>query len=343
MPAHVHALRQVRHSGLRLVPARRRRDRRDRRGPVDVVPRRQPFPGGDRDLHRAPRPASSITRLWGVGCPTRWAAANQNLPTFVNIGRPSSPVQLTGGYLGATVAATPFQPGDTPIPNLYPPGNQQRGRARAADAGAAGTEPGVPRALRASTPTSRRASQAYELAARMQLTAPDGRRFLPGAAARARPLRHRRKGDRRLRPAAAAGAPAGGKGRPLHPDLPRRRRQRRLGRARRHEDPRAPLPRDRQADRRPDPRPEAARHARLHAGRSGPASSAAARGRRTPPAAITTPRLHGLAGRRRRQGRHRSTAPPTTWATRRSSTRTITATCTPRSFISWGSTIARWR
>ncbi len=48
-------------------------------------------------------------------------SANKNLPTFVNIGRPSSPVQVTGGYLGATVAATPFQPGDTPIPNLYPP------------------------------------------------------------------------------------------------------------------------------------------------------------------------------------------------------------------------------
>src|SRR5213592_4240720 len=48
-------------------------------------------------------------------------SANRNLPTFVNIGRPSSPVQLTGGYLGATSAATPFRSGDTPIPNLYPP------------------------------------------------------------------------------------------------------------------------------------------------------------------------------------------------------------------------------
>ncbi|HEY2146516.1 MAG TPA: DUF1501 domain-containing protein, partial [Pirellulales bacterium] len=47
--------------------------------------------------------------------------ANKNLPAFVNIGRPSSPVQLTGGYLGATVAATPFQPGETPISNLKPP------------------------------------------------------------------------------------------------------------------------------------------------------------------------------------------------------------------------------
>ena len=47
--------------------------------------------------------------------------ANKNLPTFVNIGRPSSPVQLTGGYLGASYSATPFQPDDTPIPNLNLP------------------------------------------------------------------------------------------------------------------------------------------------------------------------------------------------------------------------------
>src|SRR5271166_5853090 len=46
---------------------------------------------------------------------------NKNLPTFVSIGRPSSPVQLTGGYLGASVAATPCHPGDTPIANLKPP------------------------------------------------------------------------------------------------------------------------------------------------------------------------------------------------------------------------------
>jgi len=51
---------------------------------------------------------------------------NQNLPAFVNIGRPSSPVQLTGGYLGASYSATPFQPGDTPIPDLLPPKNSDR-------------------------------------------------------------------------------------------------------------------------------------------------------------------------------------------------------------------------
>jgi Protein of unknown function (DUF1501) len=48
-------------------------------------------------------------------------SANQNLPVFVNMGRASSPVQLNGGYLGATHAATPFRTGDTPIDNLYPP------------------------------------------------------------------------------------------------------------------------------------------------------------------------------------------------------------------------------
>ncbi len=52
--------------------------------------------------------------------------ANKNLPSFVNIGRPSSPVQLTGGYLGASYSATPFQPGDTPIPDLLPPQNSNR-------------------------------------------------------------------------------------------------------------------------------------------------------------------------------------------------------------------------
>ncbi len=47
--------------------------------------------------------------------------ANKNLPAFVNIGRPSSPVQLTGGYMGASYSATPFQTGKVPIPNLLPP------------------------------------------------------------------------------------------------------------------------------------------------------------------------------------------------------------------------------
>src|SRR5437588_4648035 len=49
--------------------------------------------------------------------------ANKDLPTFVNIGRPSSPVQLSGGYLGSSYSATPFQSGSVPIPNLLRPKN----------------------------------------------------------------------------------------------------------------------------------------------------------------------------------------------------------------------------
>src|SRR3954470_219189 len=98
--------------------------------------------------------------------------ANKNLPTFVNLGRASSPVQLTGGYLGAGVAATPFQPGETPIPNLKPP--------------AGGTAAERDRQMQALRELNREFREhhaiesdiaaragAYELAARMQLAAPE--------------------------------------------------------------------------------------------------------------------------------------------------------------------------
>jgi hypothetical protein len=98
-------------------------------------------------------------------------SANQNLPTFVNIGRASSPVQLTGGYLGANVAATPFQPGETPIPNLVPPKSsspaERERQMRMLDE--------MNREFReryAINSDIAARSQAYDLAARMQLHAP---------------------------------------------------------------------------------------------------------------------------------------------------------------------------
>jgi hypothetical protein len=98
--------------------------------------------------------------------------ANQNLPTFVNIGRPSSPVQMTGGYLGATVAATPFQPGDTPIPNLNPPhGGTAAERERQMQA-LIGLNQEFREQYAINSDISARA-KAYELAARMQLAAPE--------------------------------------------------------------------------------------------------------------------------------------------------------------------------
>ncbi len=97
--------------------------------------------------------------------------ANQNLPTFVNIGRPTSPVQLTGGYLGATVAATPFEPGDTPIPNLgLPQGGSAAERERQMRALHDLNQEFREQYAIDSDIAAR--AKAYELAARMQLTAP---------------------------------------------------------------------------------------------------------------------------------------------------------------------------
>jgi len=103
-------------------------------------------------------------------------SANQNLPTFVNIGRPSPPVQLTGGYLGASVAATPFQPGETPIPNLYPPKGvssvereHQMQRLEVMNQEF--------RAQYAINSDIQARAKAYDLAARMQLSAPEAVNF----------------------------------------------------------------------------------------------------------------------------------------------------------------------
>ena len=99
-------------------------------------------------------------------------SANKNLPTFVNLGRPSSPIQLTGGYLGASVAATPFQAGETPIPNLYPPlGGSVAERERQMQELQTMNQEFRERYAVNSDIQAR--AQAYELAARMQLSAPE--------------------------------------------------------------------------------------------------------------------------------------------------------------------------
>ncbi len=101
---------------------------------------------------------------------------NRNLPSFVNIGRPSSPVQLSGGYLGASVSATPFQPGDVPIRNLVPPKSSspaerdRQMRVMEELNREFRREYEVHSAIAART-------KAYELAARMQLHAPEAVSF----------------------------------------------------------------------------------------------------------------------------------------------------------------------
>lgn len=99
-------------------------------------------------------------------------SANKNLPTFVNIGRPSSPVQLTGGYLGATVAATPFQPGDVPIPNLNPPSGSSAAERERQMQSLYELNQEFRRQYEINSNIAARA-KAYELAARMQLAAPE--------------------------------------------------------------------------------------------------------------------------------------------------------------------------
>lgn len=97
---------------------------------------------------------------------------NQNLPAYVNIGRPSSPVQLSGGYLGASFAATPFQSGDTPIPDLHPQkGTTPAERERRMQALAALNRDFRERYELHSSIAGR--TRAYELAARMQMSAPE--------------------------------------------------------------------------------------------------------------------------------------------------------------------------
>lgn len=101
---------------------------------------------------------------------------NRNLPSFVHMGRPSSPIQLNGGYLGASYAATPFQPGVVPIRNLQPPDGtstvdrEERMRVLAElNRGFRqdyALEDGISARLRS-----------YELAARMQLHAPEACEF----------------------------------------------------------------------------------------------------------------------------------------------------------------------
>ncbi len=98
--------------------------------------------------------------------------ANRNLPTFVNLGKPTSPVQLTGGYLGAEHSATPFQSGTTPIPNLQPtekllPKDQAHRLETLSE---------LNRGFRQHYETERAIAarrHAYELAGRMQLSAPE--------------------------------------------------------------------------------------------------------------------------------------------------------------------------
>ena len=128
-------------------------------------------------------------------------------------------------------------------------------------------------------------------------------------------------------------------GRAVRADLPQQ-----LGHARQRRRPAArPVPRRRSGLLRPDSGPQAARAARRDARHLGrrirPHDLLAGRPvegelRPRPSSAL----LHDVDGRRRHQGRARSTARPTTSPTTSSRTRSTSATSTPRSCTCWAST-----
>ncbi len=97
--------------------------------------------------------------------------ANQNLPTFVHMGRPSSTTQLNGGYLGAIHSATPFRAGDTPIDNLVPPKGLSRAERDEQMKTLAELNGEFRDRYAIDTEISARL-KAYQLAARLQMEAP---------------------------------------------------------------------------------------------------------------------------------------------------------------------------
>jgi hypothetical protein len=98
--------------------------------------------------------------------------ANKNLPAFINIGRPSSPVQLAGGYLGTTEDATPFGVGEVPVENLNIPQAISRAQ-RERDMEVLYRLNSEFRQHYATEMEIAARLKSYELAARMQLSVPE--------------------------------------------------------------------------------------------------------------------------------------------------------------------------
>ncbi|MEO2045322.1 MAG: DUF1501 domain-containing protein [Pirellulales bacterium] len=103
-------------------------------------------------------------------------SVNENLPTFVNMGRPSSPLQASGGFFGAKEAATPFQANGMPLRNLQlPSGVSDLQRRRQMDSLAKLNEQFHQEFAFESEITAR--AKSYELAARLQMSAPEAVNF----------------------------------------------------------------------------------------------------------------------------------------------------------------------
>ena len=104
------------------------------------------------------------------------------------------------------------------------------------------------------------------------------------------------------------------------------------------QEPARPLPRHGPGLRRADPRPQAPRPARRDRRRLGRRVRPHARLRKRRRPRPQPLRLHHVHGRRRLQGRHLPTAPPTNSASAPSRTASPSTTCTPRCCTCWAST-----
>ena len=275
-------------------------------------------------------------RRWARGSLYGLGTENENLPGFVSIA-PSAgnggPRNYGNAFLPAVYQGTAARQGRRPaseatIRNLANPSLSPAAQRRQFDLL---RELNAEQLKAAPGDTELEAVvNSYELAWRMQNNAPDVLDLSKESAGDAGALRHRREGDRQLRPAVPDGPPAVRGGRALRAgDLRRQHRQPGLGPALEPAQARRPRPGRGQADRRPAGRPEAARPARRHARLVGRrVRPHALRARRTAPAATTTPAASPSGWPAAASSRASPTARPTSSATLRWRTRSTCTTCT---------------
>jgi hypothetical protein len=99
-------------------------------------------------------------------------SVNDNLPTFVNMGRPSSPLQLSGGFFGAKEAATPFQASGAPLRNLQLPPSVSDARRKQQMQSLVHLNEQFHQQYAFDSKIAARV-KSYELAARLQVSAPE--------------------------------------------------------------------------------------------------------------------------------------------------------------------------
>ncbi len=295
-----------------LFPHVRSVRRRPLRDPLDVVGPHQPLRGDARHAHRVVHLRPAEPRRVGQ---LRPGDREPRLP-LVRGGRAPCAVRRHAD-LGLRLPAR-LPPGDAH--RARPVADRQRRPARrlrrAPAARAGGDRRGRPPAPR--RPTRRRRARGPHPLVRDRLrhAARGARAVRPLGRDRrdTRPLRPGARPDRRVRLAVPGRPPPGRARRPV------RRADRlglveQLGRPRQHDGARPPGPERRPRHRRADRGPQESRAARRHAGgldhrvRPDPVQ----RGPRCRRPRAPSPVLLVVAGRRRRQGRDRSTAPPTSY------------------------------